>query len=395
MILTSFQPSFIPIIKELKNYEIVTMHPNFTKMLSDIDVTAKSLSDFMTEENFELSKLTAAKKLVDYDTNYQLFGSVGEFGTKWLQEKSLMYFFSRIDDLSAITLTLDRINPGIIILHNDVEPMMRILALWAKSRGKPCLHIPHAIYLENGGRGAVGTDIHDMITASYVVTSGPYQTDWFMKRGMNPDNIFLTGLPQFDRLAERKFDRNKACAALGLEIRKPVVTYMSSWRQDTNLLGCHDGVEESYLAFLNAAKEMPDIQWIVSCHPRGNNTKQHIDLAKENGVRCLVIGGNYLDQCITASNVVIIYGASNVVLETAVFGNANIISVGDEQAFPYDNEIIKSSLDNITNSVQTALSNLIQDYSAFRRKYFYRVDGNNYLRIAELIRKLHVDNSHN
>lgn len=388
MILFSFQPDFIPIIKELKNYQIITMHPNFTKMLADIDISAKSLSEFVTSESFEKSKIIAAKKMVEYDRDYQLRGDIAENELSWFTRNALGYFYARLDDISVILLTLDEMNPDLIVLHNDVEPMTRVLALWAKSRNKPCLHIPHAVYLENGGRGEVGTDIHDMISASHVVTCGPYQTNWFVKRGVNTDNIYLTGLPQFDKLYNRKFNRNTACAVLGLTTQRPVVTYMSSWRQDTSLLSCHDGVEESYLAFLETAKQLEDIQFIVKCHPRGNNTKQHADLAKERGVRCIVLQ-DHLEPCIAASNAIISYGASNVVLETATYGTANIIVVGDDKAFPKDDEIIKCNPENLTDAVKFSLSNPVQDYSEFLRKYFYRIDGNNYLRIAELIRRLH------
>lgn len=388
VILFSFQPDFIPIIKELKNYEITTMHPNFTKMLADIDISAKSLSDFMTRENYEFGNLIAAKKIAEYDRDYKQIGFTGAEEQEWINEKALSYFYSRFDDIAGILLTLDEMNPSVIVLHNDVEPMTRVLALWAKKNSKPCLHVPHAVYLENGGRGGIGTDIHDMISASHVVTCGPYQTNWFAQRGMHTDNIYLTGLPQFDKLYNRKFNRNSACTVLGLTTQRPVVTYMSSWRQDTSLLSCHDGVEESYLAFLETAKQLEDIQFIVKCHPRGNNTKQHADLAKEKGVRCIVLQ-DHLEPCIAASNAVISYGASNVVLETATYGTTNIIVVGDDKAFPKDDEIIKCNPENLTDAVKFSLSNPVQDYSEFLRKYFYRIDGNNYLRIAELIRRLH------
>ena len=108
--------------------------------------------------------------------------------------------------------------------------------------------------LETSGTGEIGSDVHDLITASHVVCNGPFQAEWFLNVALIKIIYILTGLPQFDKLAKHKFTKEQACRVLGQTTNRPVVTYMSSWRQDTNLLGCHDGVEESYKEFLMPQK---------------------------------------------------------------------------------------------------------------------------------------------
>lgn len=386
MILFTNHSDFIPIIKQLKEYNIVTFSAQFAKTLNNLDIGAKSLADFITPEMNSDSKDLAAITLLNF-FQYEYATELGGIRGEWLINKMPGYLYNRLDDMALILITLDKLMPELVVVHNDIEPMNRMICLWAELRGVPALHIPHSVYLENGGVSKIGTDVHDLITASYAVCNGPFQMKWFIDRGMNKDNLFLTGLLQFDKLAEHKFSKRDARSVLGLNQANPVITYMSSWRQDTNLLGCHDGVEESYENFLKAVKELEGYQYIIKCHPNANTLEWHKEKAKEYGVKCIVLK-DHLDPVLSASDLVISYGASNVVLEAATYNNIKIAVIGDELAFPSDDEIYKIKDGEIAESIKMLLSVKKVDYTKFLKKYFFGIDGNAHLRIAALIDKI-------
>jgi hypothetical protein len=202
--------------------------------------------------------------------------------------------------------------------------------------------------------------------------------------------MHITGLPQFDRLQKPVVDHARACQLFHLSPTKPVIVYMSSWRQDTNLLGCHDGIEESYLAFLNAAKVLPDLQYIVKCHPRGNNVAWHVQEAEKLGVKC-AITDQHLDVVLNASDVMFSYGPSNVVLEQATLGNSHLAVVGDAMAFGFDPVVVKCSADSmqIADVIRVCLQQPVPDYQAFVQRYLGVLDGQAYKRIALWLRELH------
>ncbi len=390
MIFVSPQPTLMPILREVQELGLTTINPQFVKILGDTDIKAQDFSATLTDKARNMAVLDAVRIVTELSTNpvdtKSLVPAVQDFLTVNLPS----YIYTRINDMALLIRGLDELQPKVALVHNDVEPLNRTVALWAKARGVPCLHVPHAIYLENEGRGAIGTDVHDLITASHIAVAGAYQHTWYAMRDNDHATICITGLPQFDRLQKPVVDHARACQLFHFSPMKPVIVYMSSWRQDTNLLGCHDGIEESYLAFLNAAKVLPDLQYIVKCHPRGNNVAWHVQEAEKLGVKCAVTD-QHLDVVMNAADVVLSYGPSNVILECATLNNAHLIVVGDSAAFPNDPEIVKVSADSaqITDALRTCLAQPLPDYRVFVQKYLGVLDGQAYMRIAAWLRELH------
>ena len=390
MIVTSFEPNFIPLLKQFKEHGIVVMHQQFGKLLFDADIPNKFIGEFITSKMREDNIKTAILYLTDLQQHKLTTDElISPAVAKFYNDNLVAYLYQRLENIFNIWSALDVLQPNLIIVHNDVEPMNRLLAFWAKSSNKPCLHIPHAVYLDNDGRGAIGTDVHDLVTPSHIAVAGPYQANWYIKRGANPDHVYLTGLPQFERLANWQMERERACRLFKLQPEIPIVTYKSSWRQDTNLSGCHDGVEESFLAFLAVAKQLPDIQYIVSCHPRGNNLDWHKQQVEAAGVKAIVTQ-DHLDVLLACTDVLISYGPSNVILEAAAYGNMHLIVTNDSQAFSNDSEIIKCTNLQLYETLLQVLQKPLPDYRKFVAKYLYQKDGKNIERLIGLIKELYA-----
>ena len=161
---------------------------------------------------------------------------------------------------------------------------------------------------------------------------------------------------------------------------------MSSWSQNTNLLGCHSGVEETYHNLLSALHEFKELQLVVKCHPRGNNVEWHMQEAAKTNLRC-VVTAEHLDTTLMAADVVLSYGPSNVVLEAASIPN---LRVAVTDGFDDDPEIltIGSATKELMVGIATALTQPAPDMSRLLHKYLGQLDGQAAMRIANLIRKL-------
>ena len=233
-------------------------------------------------------------------------------------------------------------------------PIYRVAALWARHNKVPCLHVPHSIY-QDIGRGPVGTDVHDIITASHLASAGPFQTEWYKKRGFPLANIRETGIPLFERWNDANLPpREKARELLGIENNgKPVVVYASTWPQHTNKRGLDDEwimVLDSVLEF--AAKA--PVELVIKCHPGGLDEGQnfHIDQMNKAGVKGTVTTnpGN-LGICLKAADVLVAY-ASNTILDGAFFGTRLVAVRGYED----DEEVINADPARVGDAIAKSLS---------------------------------------
>ena len=393
-IVVSYSSNYLPVIKALaqqEQTEFYTLHPDFTRQLVDMDIPAKQLGEGIDVPVRDLAFRHAAKILIDTcNTMPQIIQTVdGQLLTlhpaveDFIKHGLPGFLYARLSELAGTVIALDATKPDLIILHNDVEPATRAIALWAKAHSVPCLHVPHAVYIDDFGRGEPGTDVHDLVTASDIAVAGPYQNNWYLTRG---GQTHVTGLPQFDKWSHIKVDRVFAKSLFNLSPARPAVMYFSSWRQDTNLLGCHGGVEESYDNFLDAVSEMPDLQVVIKTHPRGGNLQYHIDRAKEKGVACLVTD-IHLELLLQAVDVLVAYGPSNTLLDAAHFSHLALASIA---GFPHDAEIITmgESKEAMKTGLERALSASPPNWDWFRYKYAGVSDGLAYQRIAELGQEL-------
>jgi hypothetical protein len=388
-ILVSFSPEFIPVIKELaaNEHEISTTHQPFAQTLGNFDIKAQPLAAITTNETRALTTKLASKMIAALETkrNWKFNGllpSVQDFITDDLGG----FLYAELADIILFVLSLDTYQPDIIMLHNDVEPLYRAAAFWASANNKPCLHIPHSIYQNIENR----FDIHRIVTASHLASSGDYQSAWYANCGLVASNIYETGLPQFDEWVTMILDKNRAKVGLGLDVGRPVILYASSWRQDTNLLGMHDGVNETYQAILDCAKKMPEVQFLIKVHPRAHNSSQeHLDLAKEVKAK-VTITPHHLPQCLQAADLILAYGPSNILFEAA---HIPWLRLACTSGFETDQNIYKiptdpANSDQMITAFLEILSMPVFDMSQFRHKYLGSCDGQNFKRIAILVEKL-------
>jgi len=311
---------------------------------------------------------------------------------RWLNDNLDMFMYNSVPNIAAIIVSLNKIKPELIIVHNDVDTVMKPICQWGRAHSIPVLHIPHAIYLPNTGRGPVMSDIHDFAMATHVAAGGPFQANWYKERYdllKLGAQIRITGLPQYDRLANVHPDRERSCKLLSLDTRKPIVVYFPSWSQDTNILGCHNGLEEAFAAFLETTKRLPECQFIFSAHPNDRNEgliKQRIEQAKATGMPILFCPG-HLDVMLSCADVAISYGNSNVLLEAACVRTARLIEIGDPPLVP---EVIAlgANPDELEAAIRTSLRQPPPSYNSLINKYLVQNGGTATRKISDWILSL-------
>jgi len=315
-IVVSHQPTFLPIIRQLSQlgWTIITLTQPYAQELGNQGIEAKPLGAFGGEG--QDSAFAWAGACISALSGLELNGA-GPGPIGWLRQNSVPFYYPRLADMGMIVVCLENLKPDLVLLHNDVEPATRAVALWAKTKSVPCLHIPHAIY-QLVNRGPLGTDVHDLVTASNIGVAGPFQRVWYEACGAEPANVRETGLPQFDGWATRQSgDQKKAKKLLGLDPNRPVVAYGGTWPQGTNAGGLNDEWQFVYFSFLEAANRL-GFQAVVKCHPRGGkqNWDWHVQQATEAGLDG-VVTPSHLEQVIDASDLFLAPYGSNVLLEAA------------------------------------------------------------------------------
>jgi hypothetical protein len=379
-----FSPSvdMIPLIKIMKarDHQILCFNAGFLKQLNDMDLGAVGIEASVGPDVREKGFSEAARVL-----SYLMGQSYPQDGlhpavSKFFDRSIWGFLYPRLADLAIFLGALEAAEPDGIVLHNDVEPVTKAAALWGQKKGIPALHVPHAVYLDHPDRGPAGEDIHDLIAASHLAAAGPFQARWYEERGFSPERICITGLPKFDRWMTARYNRDWARNLLGLVPHKPVFTYASSWRQDTNLLGCHDEVAEAYRAFLAATKEnFAGAQIIIKVHP-STDPEPFAALARETGISCLLTI-HHLEVLLQASDVLVSIGPSNLIIESSFIPWLQLVSI---RGFEDDPEVVTVDPDpgQIAEAVSEALGTPPVDRTNFQKKYCGLLDGKASERIA-------------
>ena len=381
-LLVSSHSLLISVVKALVGkFDVLALDRNMNQTLVNLDIESKALGDFAAPSMPAIA-FTEAAKVLNSSFSPMSFNGLGPGPSKFLEEGLQGFLYPRLADLALLVLSLDKAEPDLVVLHNDVENLTRTVALWCQKRGVPCLHVPHAVY-QNVNRGAVGTDIHDIITASHLAASGTYQRKWYEDRGQ--ENIRETGLPQFDAWAVMEPDKKRALRLLHLDSDRPVITFMGTWRQNTNLLGHSDEWAMLYINFLKAIKMFGDeVQLIVKIHPNGGDqsAKFHASNAEQVGVNC-VIAAQHLEVALQASDVVFAPYGSNSLIEAAYIPYTRLATFEHHGYFD-DKEVMKSGFSEkeIAETLEESLSVEPADTKAFISKYAGIADGKAHLRVA-------------
>jgi len=314
----------------------------------------------------------------------------------WLPGLSLAHFVDLYANLRALDAYAKddegdekTVNLVGIIVHEDVTPKYKALALWGKARGVPVIHMPH-----NNCYAQTRPDIHDTSVSDWILASSPYQRDWYGDRGFPKDHIKIVGFPGWDEWHELDLNKEKARTMLRIEPDETVVTLCTGWPQRTNYVDDHSMTEAMVHLTLDAARDA-GFRVIWKIHPGDmQGQEQHaMRLAASYRVPAIVVR-DHLPYALMAANMVISTGPSNVLVEAGIAGVApalfNLRGYGFDRMPPFivepDKTSIKETVNHLVNSDEWQTKR-----AAFIRRYAFRDDGKAVKRAIRQIKKIFND----
>jgi len=253
-----------------------------------------------------------------------------------------------------------------LVLHEDVAPDTRSMALWARARGIPTIHVPHAnCHL----RDDAGPDIHRETRTDWLAASGAYAADWYARQGFPREQITVVGAPQWDALYEDVTDRDSARRIFGFEAGDTVLVYATTWAQTTGLRGgWQDEHEAGLAAVLSLAKEM-SAALVIKIHP--NDQQGSEDIFAER-MKAAEIHGRVTRQhnafALRAADVFVAQGPSNMCVEAAIMGTPACYI--QTEGFDYSHALpFRCAPDGLSQAARLALESrgdpLWQDFIRF------------------------------
>lgn len=334
-LLVSGGPATRPLWPRLsEKYDLVFLYPNAVGQATEAGVTVAPLANWYTPEIREHAINTAAMLSARVALNIptiqaRLAMAYGDAHPPPMLNSRLPEWWAGVAhdrllasiQVAAMLDTHERKQGRAVgvLAHEDVTLEMRTAISWARARGIPTIHIPHAAcHLLPGTR-----DIHAEARAEYVAASGEYEREFYTRAGVDPTKIMIVGNPSFDYMYEAGElpERAESRSVLGLPGDAKVYLYATTWAQTTSLRSGFDNeLNQGLAAFLGCAKNANAIV-IIKMHPNQNpeDGNAYVETLKQNGVNGIVTR-DHPTYCIRASDVVVSQSPSNMCINAAILG---------------------------------------------------------------------------
>jgi len=307
----------------------------------------------------------------------------------WLPGLSLSILTQVAHDLHCAEAFATQLPLGCVVTHEDVTPQFKALALWAKAKGIPTVHIPHANHFIK-----TRPDVHDKCVCDWIFATSPWMADWYAERGFPRERIKLTGCPNWDVWHEvvQTISKEHARAVMLLEQDRPVVLYCTSWSQSTNLVDDHTVKDRADVAVLEAAKQA-GWQLVIKMHPGEppDWQKRYAEMAKERGVPALVTQ-SHLTLSVRAADVLVSVGPSNVIVEAALGDRPSVVVPLRGYGFPCEPPWLA---DPTPEAIQAAVGRVLdnpqlwtEERGRFVQRFAWVHDGGATRRAAEAVREV-------
>lgn len=200
-----------------------------------------------------------------------------------------------------------------VVVHEDVTPKFRALALWGKAKGIPVIHMPH-----NNCYAQVQPDIHDKSIADWILAASPYMRDWYAERGFSKERIKVIGFPPWDGWADIDITRERARAMFHFDDGVPTVTLCTGWPQRTNYVDDHSTTEAASHLVLNTAQKLGwNVIWKMHPGDATGQEERYVKLMAMYGING-VVTRDHLAYALKAADMVISTGPSNVLVEAGI-----------------------------------------------------------------------------
>lgn len=275
--------------------------------------------------------------------------------------------------------------PDVVVTIDDRSPFGKTVNVISKSLGVPTLMVQHGIVADH--------PIYGPICSDKMAVFGHVFKDALVKRGVNPDDIVVTGQPRFDVLVNTKYDKKWIYEKLNLNGEKGLIVFASTDLPD-------DEKELTVRELCAAMKQFPDKQLVIKPHPSDDGA-MFVDLLCKFNLDAIVVH-DYLYELLSACDLLITTW-STVGLEAMILDKPiiviNLMNRPDMTSYVERGAAIE--VKKIGDGIRafemalydsTAIENMKLNREKFLRDYAYKSDGKSSERVAELIKTM-VDSS--
>ena len=298
-------------------------------------------------------------------------------------ELGLTYYFLYrfIDIIRYGEITKEVIHtekPDVVVTIDDRSPFGKTVNVISKSLGVPTLMVQHGIVADH--------PIYGPICSDKMAVFGHAFKDALVKRGVNPDDIVVTGQPRFDVLVNTKYDKKWIYEKLNLNGEKGLIVFASTDLPD-------DEKELTVRELCAAMKQFPDKQLVIKPHPSDDGA-MFVDLLCKFNLDAIVVH-DYLYELLSACDLLITTW-STVGLEAMILDKPiiviNLMNRPDMTSYVERGAAIEVNMPNALSGIIGQIlydGDTIQRIKEGRNKYIldytYRSDGKASERVAKLI----------
>jgi hypothetical protein len=260
------------------------------------------------------------------------------------------------------------------VTHDDVTGLVRAFVEALRPLGVPTVHVPHGVY---GDETVVGADVHGAAHADVVAVGGPAQRDWFLRHGVPPERLVVTGNPAWDALAPPPGPRPSLDLPPG-----PVVTVAGSWIGGNSAYRAftrHDQ-DRRMRACLAAVGRLqardPALRLVVKVHPSApaGEEARLAALAAESGARTDLVARDRRAEILAASDALLTL-PSTIAIEAILAGTpvvaADVRYAGDAVlSAPAEPEALAAALVHAVDGWRAS-----PEFARRRRDFLARYNG--------------------
>lgn len=226
--------------------------------------------------------------------------------------------------------------------------------------------------------------------------AGQSAKDAYVQRGVDPDNVYITGQPRFDALLRRKFNREQLVSELGIPGDKGIIVLATQ-----HLAGgfCTEKQQREFTEIVvRAMPSFPEHQLVIKPHPQEVEDDFRNILAELGETRAVVRQKVDIYELLHASDL-LITAYSTVALEAMLLDKpvVTINLTGKPDPMPYASsgaaigvykkEDLIPAMKNVLSDTRTR-EELANQRRAFVLEHAYKPDGRASRRVAEVIARL-------
>lgn len=268
--------------------------------------------------------------------------------------------------------------PDVIVTIDDRSPFGKTVNVVSRSLGVSTLIVQHGIVADHPIYGPICSD-------KYAVFGDAFK-DALVKRGVNPDDIVVTGQPRFDALVNTKYDKKWIYETLNINKEKGLIVFASTDLPD-------DEKEMTVRELCTAMQQFPDKQLVIKPHPSDDGA-MFVDLLCKFNSDAIVVH-NHLYELLSACDLLITTW-STVGLEAIILDKPivviNLMSRPDMTSYVERGAAIEV---NVPNTLSGIIGQILYDDDTIQRvkegrdqyvfDYAYRSDGKASGRVARLL----------